>query len=273
MSACAVMGGTLSKPDPSRTIEVIGVGAARTGSCSLQIALERLLDGPVYHAGSQVWRAPDEARNKLWAQACDAKYVEKDKERTLKFVREAVKGYAGCSDVPVHCFIPELLELFPNAKVILTTRDPQKWAESFETAFGLVGPNDRMLTMQTFFIPGLRWVPKMLKGYVTLMDGIARDAGHEPTYRGPEFINAWNERIIKIVPKERLLVMEIKEGWEPLAKFLGKPVPDEPFPCANERETIKNHGKGVVLYIMTCWMGAFSVVGATAYLGWRAFKR
>lgn len=37
-------------------------------------------------------------------------------------------------------------------------------------------------------------------------------------------------RVKEIVPEERLLVWNIKDGWEPLCEFLGKPVPDEPIP-------------------------------------------
>ena len=36
-----------------------------------------------------------------------------------------------------------------------------------------------------------------------------------------------------LVPKDRLLEWYIEDGWEPLCKFLGKPVPDVPFPHAN----------------------------------------
>lgn len=36
-----------------------------------------------------------------------------------------------------------------------------------------------------------------------------------------------------LVPKERLLEWYIEDGWEPLCKFLGKPVPDVEFPHAN----------------------------------------
>lgn len=43
-----------------------------------------------------------------------------------------------------------------------------------------------------------------------------------------------HEAMIKgLVPKERLLEWYIEDGWEPLCKFLGKPVPNVPFPHAN----------------------------------------
>lgn len=50
---------------------------------------------------------------------------------------------------------------------------------------------------------------------------------------------AWTERVKKTVPSERLLVYDISEGWEPLCKFLQKPVPSEPFPHLNEYKEIR----------------------------------
>ncbi|WIA40149.1 hypothetical protein OEZ86_013548 [Tetradesmus obliquus] len=38
------------------------------------------------------------------------------------------------------------------------------------------------------------------------------------------------------VPVDRLLVFEVSQGWGPLCKFLGKPVPQQPFPHINDRE-------------------------------------
>lgn len=36
-----------------------------------------------------------------------------------------------------------------------------------------------------------------------------------------------------LVPKEHLLEWTVEDGWEPLCAFLGKVVPDEPFPHVN----------------------------------------
>ena len=49
----------------------------------------------------------------------------------------------------------------------------------------------------------------------------------------------WNAEVIATVPAEQLLVFEASQGWEPLCNFLGKPVPDTPFPVTNKRELFK----------------------------------
>jgi hypothetical protein len=42
-----------------------------------------------------------------------------------------------------------------------------------------------------------------------------------------------NERVRAVIPRDKLLVFNVKQGWEPLCEFLGVEVPDVPFPRAN----------------------------------------
>lgn len=49
------------------------------------------------------------------------------------------------------------------------------------------------------------------------------------------FFRRWNRRMQEEIPRDRLLVYEVSQGWAPLCEFLGRPVPDEPFPHANTR--------------------------------------
>lgn len=44
---------------------------------------------------------------------------------------------------------------------------------------------------------------------------------------------------VQHVHPEKLLVFEPSQGWEPLCKFLGKPVPDQPFPHVNDTQGFK----------------------------------
>jgi hypothetical protein len=37
-------------------------------------------------------------------------------------------------------------------------------------------------------------------------------------------------RAREIVPEDRLLIWNLKDGWKPLCDFLGKPIPDIPIP-------------------------------------------
>lgn len=57
------MGGAPSKPDASRTVEVIGAGYSKTGTLSMQLALETLLQGPVMHGGTHLLKREDGAHS------------------------------------------------------------------------------------------------------------------------------------------------------------------------------------------------------------------
>jgi len=134
------MGGVPSVPtDPNRTLEVIGAGYSRTGTSSMAIALEKLLDGPVCHGGSQMLGREDsmlgrkhpvgwsqghiETDQTLWTGYVK-KWIEVYRQRDagnrpalMKALREATRGFVGVTDVPAVDFIGELVELYPNVKV------------------------------------------------------------------------------------------------------------------------------------------------------------
>lgn len=43
----------------------------------------------------------------------------------------------------------------------------------------------------------------------------------------------------RVTPKSRLLEYQLGDGWGPLCEFLGKPVPDVPFPRVNDSEALQ----------------------------------
>lgn len=80
-----------------------------------------------------------------------------DKTRTLRLLRELVAGFAGVTDLPAIDFIPELLEISPGAKVVLVTRDPARWWDSFGKVLKMA--QLRLLSVLAAPMPGLRWFP------------------------------------------------------------------------------------------------------------------
>lgn len=87
-----------------------------------------------------------------------------------------------------------------------------------------------------------------------------------------ETLSVYNGWVRKHIAPERVLTMELKEGWEPLATFLDKPIPDEPFPHANDGETMRRYAKSVFRTATLVWVG---ILGSTAmgasitYIAWR----
>lgn len=88
-----------------------------------------------------------------------------------------------------------------------------------------------------------------------------------------DLLELHNDMVRKIVPPERLLVMKLGDGWEPLCEFLGKPVPQEPYPQANEREAAAREGKKIFAKCLLIWTGLVSVAATSVYTGVRLYRR
>jgi hypothetical protein len=130
--------------------------------------------------------------------------------------------------------------------VILTVRDPEKWYESGSETIFSVGPKPlQMLTIPFMALASAR--VRQILG-VLKMAGSSLKNHFDGRLKDKEYtiakFKAWNEEVKKTVPPEKLLVFEVKEGWEPLCKFLGVPVPQGiPFPHVNERAEFKEKTK------------------------------
>ncbi|RYP73164.1 hypothetical protein DL771_003800 [Monosporascus sp. 5C6A] len=262
------MGGAASVvTDPSRRLQVIGAGYSRTGTVSMQMALTKLLKGPVIHGGTQILEGSD-ACCKAWVEAYEAKR-RGDREKTLKCVRRATAGFVATTDYPTLDFIPELMELYPEARVVLVRRDPERWARSIEEISKHV--TTWWLPYAMWPVPGWRWFPTFLHHFaesIEKMKKVLKERGEDADIGGSTTANmllAHNDWVRSIVPKEKLLEMELGDGWAPLCEFLGVPVPDEPFPRANDADAAATYAKNVFKRLAQVWLGIFSVSGVVAY--------
>lgn len=199
-------------------MKVIGAGMGRTGTTSLQIALQELGFDPCYHM-TEALRNPSHVP--MWHGAGRGKTVNWD---------EVLGDYEATVDFPGCSFYRELMAHYPEAKVLLSVRDPERWYESaYETIYQM-----------TKVIPvWLRLLVRPLGKIYEMTDSVIWQGTFEGAMENREravqkFIE-WNEQVQRDVPPEKLLVYSVKEGWEPLCDFLGVPVPDKPFPHANDR--------------------------------------
>jgi hypothetical protein len=127
--------------------------------------------------------------------------------------------------------MPELIEAYPEAKVVVAMRDPDKWYQSYANTVGKRALSWRLLLLSLldpFFLG--KWGP--MTG--TMMNGVFGTA--KP--RDPEHYKAvyvrMHEEVRQMVPQEKLLEYKLGDGWEPLCKFLNKDVPKTAFPFVNE---------------------------------------
>ncbi|KAJ4397444.1 hypothetical protein N0V93_001672 [Gnomoniopsis smithogilvyi] len=217
----ATMGGVASIPtDPSQKVQVISAGYSRTGTVSMSMALDKLLEGPILHGGTQILVRDDELEYcKTWIKAYEARNSG-DKFTTLKLVQKATAGFVGTADLPPADFLPELMELYPDAKVVLVKRDPVKWWNSIAADGGISPSFAKEYSRSTLKLAGL--TEDTASPVELLKKG------------GPHILEAHCDKVRALVPKNQLLEMELSEGWEPLCKFLDVPIPNEPFPRAND---------------------------------------
>ncbi|MBO6634368.1 sulfotransferase family protein [Parvibaculum sp.] len=196
------------------TLSVIGAGFGRTGTLSLKLALEHLGFAPCHHM-TEVFANPHQAPQ--FHAAARGEAVDWD---------ALLKGYKALVDWPGCHFWRELAAHFPDAKVILSTRDHGRWYESMtNTIFRAVdseaspdGPPREVLEMASYVIRDKTFGGNLDKAHV--LDVLAR---HEAEVK-------------RTLPAGRLLVFNVAEGWEPLCGFLGVAVPETPFPRTNSTE-------------------------------------
>ncbi|KLU87246.1 hypothetical protein MAPG_06247 [Magnaporthiopsis poae ATCC 64411] len=266
------MGGKPSKPVPGKTLQVIAAGYSRTGTVAIQLALETLLSGPVLHGGTSILGRED-AHCRLWVEAYRAKRAG-DFDRTCDLIRQLTDGFVGVADMPPIDFIPELMAVYPDARVVLTTRDPDSWLKSV----GPVAANASLwwLPYPMVLVPGWRWFPTLSREFGTsakIILGWKEDhkAPANPA-PGKELLLKWNEHVKSLVPPEKLLVMELKEGWKPLCNFLDVPVPDEPIPRANDSAAVAKVAEDITAQLVKIWVGIVSVVTISGFAAFRLWE-
>lgn len=98
-------------------------------------------------------------------------------------MRKLTRGFVGIADVPGILVLEELLELYPDAKVILVLRDPQRWARSFDGI--LVAGTAWYIPIITAVRPGTRWLPRLTRLFKHFTDSIVRGSDVEPGNYGP----------------------------------------------------------------------------------------
>ncbi|WP_405738307.1 sulfotransferase family protein [Streptomyces sp. NBC_01525] len=217
-------------------LNVIGVGFGRTGTNSLQLALEKLGFGPCYHMLEVIRHADHLPR---WRHALSADKVEWDR---------VFDGYKSSVDWPGCAFWRELVETFPEAKVVLTVRDPESWYASVKKTIFATGEDTEGPTlppnglspeaMEFAGFMGNELLPRIMD------DGQGGRLDQADEERAIETFLRHNEEVQRVVPADRLLVHRVTEGWGPLCEFLDVPVPAEAFPHVNDSGTFRRTFEG-----------------------------
>jgi hypothetical protein len=205
-------------------LQVIGAGFARTGTTSLRSALGTLGFGPCYHMLDVM---SDPRRVRQWLDM--ARGAAPDWARVFE-------GYRSAVDWPVAAYWRELAVAYPDAKLILTVREPDTWYDSVRSTIfkqridpprGLARLGARLAEALS---PDLRAFLAMTQETVErpLFDDRLDDRAHMTAAFARHV-----EQVQTAFTAGRLLTYRAADGWAPLCEFLGVPIPEQPFPHDN----------------------------------------
>merc|ERR1712230_130466 len=197
-------------------MRVLALGLGRTGTASLRSALKELGYTNTYHMMSASVENPPDCL--CWMDAFAAKFEGKG-----KFGREewdALFGHCqAVCDWPAVAFAKELIEAYPEAKVIITTRDVDSWRAN----------DPELRAVANFDWAAGLYHPMLRKFWKYFFNDDFENSGKERFHE-------YYKEIRELVPPGQLLEYRVSSGWRPLCEYLGEPVPDKPFPRSNDAE-------------------------------------
>jgi hypothetical protein len=195
-------------------LSIVGTGFGRTGTLSLKLALEQLGFGPCYHM-VEVTQNPDHVA--LWSAAADGAGTD----WPALFAK-----YRATVDWPSTAFWRQIVDAHPQAKVIHTERPAAAWYKSAASTIMKMMKLGAPASAPPIFHEQLAMARKLI------LHGVFHDRFDDEAH-ATAIYEAHNARVKREIPRERLLVYEPGQGWEPLCAFLGVAVPAQPYPKVN----------------------------------------
>jgi hypothetical protein len=225
-------------------MKLIGAGLPRTATMSQKIALEMLGFDPCYHMAN-VMRDLDTVPR--WLEA----FLGRDDWDDI------FGGYQATVDWPGAFFYKELMEAYPDAKVLLSVRSGESWERSMgDTIWGIFYGDIMIHDLST------AWgrVDQRWANYITLCKSMWEKGGllageleGTGTGRMAAAMERYNGEVRQTVPADRLLVWSPTDGWVPLCEFLEVPVPAVPFPRVNDTKGFGDKIVDLALRALNQW--------------------
>ncbi|KAM0338004.1 hypothetical protein ACHAPU_011467 [Fusarium lateritium] len=243
---------------PKREMQVLSLGLPRTGTASMAEALTVLGYKNVYHGiksidDKQDWAIMEKATDwdKLWGH-CEA-------------VTDVASVYA-----------PQLIEAYPDAKVILVIREYDAWFKSIDEGVlkALWNP------IASFSISYIEPILGSVAGRAArkqMLGLFQAQTSQEARQNGRETYDRHHRVIKEMVPEGQILVYRLGEGWGPVCEFLGKPVPEQEFPRVNEAAELRRViAEKIKRNIREAIVVALPSIGTAAAVGvglWMVYKK
>ncbi|KAF2261324.1 hypothetical protein CC78DRAFT_583870 [Lojkania enalia] len=213
-----------------KPMRVLILSMPRTGQSSLVFALRKL--GYTPHTMRTLLSDPSHIP--LWQEAVNTTLLPQEdrpahQRNAPPYGREEFEKLLGdydvAADLPSAVFAKELVEAYPEAKVILTTRNYKDWETDMQNSLWI------FLTWRLFALCRILYITQWAP-VISLLHSIFA-AHNKNTYSGPLARKAFekhNETIRNLVPSSNLLEFDERDGWGSICEFLGHEVPNEAFP-------------------------------------------
>ncbi|KAJ9192625.1 hypothetical protein DTO021D3_2394 [Paecilomyces variotii] len=223
------------------TIKVIVAGLPRTGTMSMKKALEELGYNNCFHLAEPLCQFEN---LRLSADIVHTKDTTLRRRKLAKLFH----GREATLEVPGSACLPDLLEMYPDAKVILTERTSAKvWLNSWH-GFG-IDLRSECFRWIGYWVPGVVAANDLYRGWMQL----ASERYNLPPEPSVELYHAHSAWVKNIVPKNRLLVFKCQDGWAPLCEFLGRQRPN-PFPHGNEAGHLRYYKRVAMVLGILLWL-------------------
>ena len=239
----------IDRRNATRTVpmKLLCLGLSRTGTQSLREALFRLGYNDVYHQTNFNQNRDYDAQ--MWVEAYRKKFEvgrggsRWDTAQWRRFFDAALGHCMAVSDVPCVTFWRELMEAYPEAKILITVRDsPEAWyASIMETVMfmlgGLFGNGWRPWMVRRFMPtnPSMEYTRLLLK-YDDACSSCFQDHLHGT--RDGIYAYSRHNAAVQALAKQQgreVLIFNVKQGWKPLSDWLGVDQPEGLFPRLNDK--------------------------------------
>ncbi|KAJ3532018.1 hypothetical protein NM208_g8624 [Fusarium decemcellulare] len=246
------------KVDPKAAqMQVLCLGLSRCATSSLQAALESDVLGmaPCMHMAHI---APHPDREQLTIDAAN----EEDVEKRQKLLHKVFDGYASACDFPGWVFAADLMDMYPDAVIVLNQRkSAEVWAES-------IGNSLQFFGTQWYYWPTFWWKTDRLHYGIhqAVYAWSKRKFGDVYLY-SPRFYELYNEWVREEARKRGREVLEwqVSEGWGPLCEFVGKEAPKDKraFPHLNDAKQLVLIKRILITRGLVSWAAVFGAAWAT----------
>lgn len=250
----------------SSGLKILAAGQWRCATSSLQRAFEGHLNPPLGPSMHGAYIMPSIGRLRLCCDVCR----ETDTAKRRKMLHSLFDGYNASSDFPGMAFVDDLLDMYPDVRVVLNRRESaEAWERSVRGS--LMFFSTRTYLVLTYWVAQSYWHHQLYCAYKDLCwrRFRVRDIFTQELY---EKHNQWVRDVTRAKGKA-VVEWEPSTGWGPLCEPVGKSEPKEEFPNVNESQAIKDLTRFLIIRGLKAWAVVLLTPAALALaLYWTASK-